>query len=400
VSRGQIGGLTVIHTHGTARQRGFQHGRLLGDEVRGCFQDVWVDGFFRASPLFPRWMWYGWARLNERFLSPDERAELKGVAEGSGLRYADVLVMNGTRPIDFAHNLLGGGSVACTQAAVRGEKGVLLARNLDTVGLERLHRYAVVTVCHPDRGLAWLSPGFAGKVLDAVTGWNEADLIVSQDVAELPFEGYYGLYSGALMRRLVMHAADRGEALAMLRALPRVGGGGKIAVIADREGASVVEIAQTLGEGVAGRKRIFSRGFGECGDPVDTLVATNHYRTPELAARSPSRSSASRRRRASQLGPGADVEGLKRLLTDKVDPASGRAHGPQSPSDRIVNWYGPRIRRFGPFAVAPDLDLHMATTISTVCDPCEGVMWVAAGKPYVDRAEDFVPLSVHDLLER
>lgn len=406
-------GRPVVHTYGGPYERGAQHGRLLSEQVRACFGEVWREGWFRGSPLLPAPVWYAWARLNALFLDEDERAELRGMADGSGLSYADVLVMNTAPPVDAVHNFLSAGSVAtaaCTQivaqGAATGDGRRLLGRNLDTVGLHRLHRHAVLQVHHPDTGYAWLTPGFAGKVLDAVTGWNERGLVVSQDVAELAFENCFGLYSGALIRRIVSRCATRAEALGLVQSLPRLGGGGKTITVTDRDGVMVIEVAQTLWGGITGRKRVATRGPGESGDAGDTIVVNNHFRAPEQVrhARRPSRSSAARHRRASalvrDLWGRVGLEALKAFMTDKTDGESGAECGPERPSDRIINWYGPRVRALGPFAVPAELEVRVATTISTVCDVTSGVMWVADGKPYVDSPGDYRPVDVHAELGR
>src|SRR5688572_19237362 len=190
-------GLRLLHTRGTPYESGLQHGVLLREDVRACFREVWRDGLMRGSPLFPRWLFYAYAWLNHGFMSRDERLELRGLADGSGLPYADVLVMNSQSPIDIGYNWVTGG---CTQVVVPGR---LVARNLDTLSLNRLHRYAVVQVHHE----RFLTPGFAGKVLDAVTGWNVHGLHVCQDDAQSAWTNPLGLYCGALVRRMVEHCA-------------------------------------------------------------------------------------------------------------------------------------------------------------------------------------------------
>lgn len=404
-------GHLILHTYGSPHERGLQHGTLLADRIRACFSQVYQDGWFRGSPLLPPLVWYAYAYVNARFLTKDERAELRGVADGSGLRYADILVMNSAHIVDAVHNLASGGRVAttaCTQIVLRepatAQNHTLVGRNLDMVGLDRVHQYAVIQVQHPDNGYAFITPGFAGKVLDAPTGWNEKGLVVSQDVAELVFENFCGVYSGAFIRRLVLSCATASEADHMVSALRNLGGGGRTITIACKSGANIIEVAQSILGGLFGCKRVATRSFGQCGDAPAIIVVNNHFRTPTQVARArvPSRSTQARQRRAQDLLASAygkiGVDEVKDFLTDKIDPYTGTLHGLENPSDNIINWYGPRMRRFGPFAVPPQIDAHVATTISTVSDLGSGVMWIAQGKPYVDSATDYYPIRVYDEL--
>ncbi|NDD29045.1 MAG: hypothetical protein EB084_12345 [Proteobacteria bacterium] len=388
-----VEGLEVVHTFGDAFARGRQHGEALRDKIHAHFDHEWRNGFMRASPLLPPAVFRAWARLQGHWLCPDERDELRGVAEGSGLAYDDVLVMNSAPPFEALHSLLGGGLVsACTQIATRGIRGVLIGRNLDTVSAGGLAQAAVVMVSHPDRGCAFITPGFAGKVLDAVTGWNAHGLVVSQDTSELRFERFVGLYSGALVRRLVMGCADLTSVQRALRHAPPLCGGGR-SFLAAREGdAAVFETAQR----VIGPRHVSRRGWGEGGDAPDALVLTNHYRTPRLATRPASVSSSARLARALALVEGGidDAEAMMAAMTDKIDGALGEPRGRERPSDRMICWYGDRVGGLGPFAVPADLEVRVATRVSTVCDVPARVMWVGIGVDYVSESTHFRPIDV------
>lgn len=360
----------MLHTGGTPYEEGFQHGSLLRDRVRACFLDVWRDGFFRGSPLFPAWIWRAYAFLNRRFLSPDDRAELRGLADGAGMRYSDVLVMNSQGPLEIAHAWLG----ACSQFAVGGR---LVGRTLDTLGFGRLHRYEMLQVHHPARGFPYLTPGYAGKVLDAISGWNARGLHVSQDVAEAPRPNPLGMYSGALMRRVAQYCATLDEA-ARLLASTRMAAAAKHVLLADGRDARVVDLYNGAVASRAAR----------------VLAITNHFTCLRMGA---SISSRLRLERLEQLvSDKVDARAAIEILTDKLDLASGQVGGP---SDNIVNWDGPRIARFGPFAVPPDLDARIRTTCATVSDLSAGTLWWGGGRAYVSAPEDFVPFDVPRLLE-
>lgn len=405
-------GHLVLHTAGSSYQRGVQHGWLLRRQIQSCFQEAYVNGFFRCSKLFSPQLWYTFSQLNARFFNSCEKDELTGIAHGSGLRFKDILVMNSAQPIEAIYNLIKSGSMAgCTQVVLSNKAtasgGMLVGRNLDIINLDILHKYALIQVHKPNDGNAFVTPGFVGKVLDAVTGWNEKGFHVSQDIAELPWENCYGLYSGALIRRLVSSCASIKEAVAMIEQLSKLGGGGKNITLADGKQAVVVEVAQTIRDGARGTKRVSQRSSGECGDAPDVITATNHYLTKrqlEQIDKPSSTSSLTRMKRAQMLIDESygrhDVESVKSLLMDKLDLVTGQIHGAGRPSDNIINWHGPRITRLGVISIPHDLEIRVSTTISTVSDLARGIMWIALGKKYIDSTADYYPLKVYDELLR
>ena len=263
-----------------------------------------------------------------------------------------------------------------------------------------LHRYAMLAIHHPSRGLAWASPAFVGKVLDAVTGWNEAGLVVAQNVSELAFERSWGLYTGALVRRVAAGCATVDEAERMLRAAPALCGGGRSLLVTRGDAATVLEVAQQM----VGPSRVHCRSWGECGDAPDTIALTNHYRTPELVSATPGRSSSARLVRAMALARrGIDsVEAMMAAMTDCGQVTLDRHERPDgattSPSETTICCCGPPIRRFGPFSLPPDLEVRVATRISTVCDLQGHHMWVAAGQPRVTDATQYRGFDVAELL--
>lgn len=391
----QDGDRLVVHTAGTPYEEGFQHGRLLSGHVRAMWEDGYKNGLMRACALFPRWLWTVYARINERFLSADERAELHGVADGAGIAYGKVLVMNSEAPYAVPSAWSGG----CTQVVARGgatrEGGTIVGRNLDTLNLDRTWRHEVIQVHHPSHGHAWLAPGFAGRVLDAVTGWNDQGLVIAQNDAHNRWPTLFGVSSGTVMRRVVQGASCLREARQILEETPAIAAAGSHVTVVDGHEAGVLEIKRS-----PGRRALGQRGTGDSGDLPGTLTISNHYTSAALKDEHPSESSASRRSRAQAMVASAwgtiDAERMKGMLTDKLDPVTGRVGGD---SDNIVNWHGPRMVRFGPCRIAPDLDVRVTTTLATVADLGHGTLWVGGGKACVDSPDDFQPLDVRDQLD-
>lgn len=401
-----IDGRPVLHTRGEPYEAGWQHGRLLREAVHACFAQVWRDGFLR---LLPAALWYAYAQWNAEHLSEDEVAELTGLADGCGLPFDDVLLMNSQSPLDVLRSWIDphhyGG---CTQFAAVGratrDGAMLIGRNLDTVNLYRLHAHTILRVHHPSQGHPFLTPGFPGKVLDAITGWNAAGLYVAQDDCEARWQNPQGLYSGALVRRMVQQAGTIEEAMGIIDRLPQLAAGARAFLLADGRRAVLAEVRQDVVQGFEGRLLVTVRRLGEAGDRPDTLTVTNHFLTAGQARRvgPPSTSSGTRLTRVRQLVDDAwsslDVDGARHILTDKRDLVTGETAGRTMPSDNIINWFGPRLVRLGPVAIPSDLVVRVATTVSTVCDLGSRVMWLAAGEPWMSDPDAYRPYPVGELL--
>jgi hypothetical protein len=100
-----------------------------------------------------------------------------GIAEGAGIPYEHVLVMN-----TFADAVLGPPVRACSAYAVTTDKGLLVGRNLDWTNYAVAHRHGVVFVLEPDHGSGLLHVGWPGMV-GVVTGLNDGGLAVALNMA-------------------------------------------------------------------------------------------------------------------------------------------------------------------------------------------------------------------------
>lgn len=115
----------VVRLTGTHYQVGLQHGRLLAAEIREIFQ-VYVEGGLVAREGFPLAGLIGSAWRYERYIPAGLRAEMRGIADGSGVAYERILLLN-----TFADATLGQSPRLCSALAVQTRQGLLVARNLD-----------------------------------------------------------------------------------------------------------------------------------------------------------------------------------------------------------------------------------------------------------------------------
>ncbi|MBI2251700.1 MAG: hypothetical protein HYU63_02925 [Armatimonadetes bacterium] len=407
----ELNGYKVIHTFGSPYEEGYQHGKLLKNEIIKCFKEVYQEGFFKASPILPKIVWYFYAKLNEKFLRPEEKDELKGIADAAGLKYNDILVMNSEAPYQALANFLEslGMSSHCSQLAVMGKAALdgntLIGRNLDSLDLNRWHKYALIQVHHPQKGYNFIAPGYAGKVLEAIIGWNEKNLIIAQNNTPYPFQSPFGLYTGILMRRLIQNCAVPKEAEEMIKNTKIISNAGTSILAANNKEAKVIEAAQNIIDTFKNNKIVQSRKTGEIDNLLDTLTLANHYKTPFTfkSAIPPLEGSLLREQRIKKLISSnygkIDSEIIKNILTDKLDLKTGKNIGPENPGDNAVDWYGKRIAKFGPFSIPKNLEVRITTNISAVCDLKEKIFWIALGKNYISRSQDYKSFKIMELLK-
>lgn len=197
-------GRLVLHLAGTPREMGFQHGRLLKEQVAGTIKRV-LDpaGDLQKSPEFAAYMMmrplmHDMLRkhIPARFVE-----EMQGLAEGAGLPY-DQIEAGNLFPEAFH----------CSGIALRGEatKGGALyqVRILDYMTMLGLQEAALVIVQEPEGGLQrWINVSFAGFI-GSVTGMNAAQIAIG----EMGGQGV-GHWDGVPMSFLIRDALERSSTL-------------------------------------------------------------------------------------------------------------------------------------------------------------------------------------------
>ncbi|HEX9780032.1 MAG TPA: C45 family peptidase [bacterium] len=254
-----LDGIRVVTLTGRPYELGWQHGALLREEVRGAVGQVLgsVRRYLKV-PILRSWLgsWWldrawrpAWRHIPKAYLE-----ELRGLAEGSGVPYLELLRMHAVPDRTYA----------CANFAAWGRAtggGRLIhARNLDwniDVGLQR---YAVVFVVRPEDGRAFVSAGWAGFI-GVLTGVNEDRVSIGQIGAETVERTYDGVPMAFLMRRVLEQAGTLEEAVRILEESPRTVGVNYIVADAKEPGAVAVETT-------ARHCRVF-----EADDPAEHEVA-------------------------------------------------------------------------------------------------------------------------------
>lgn len=247
--------LTLI---GPPKERGRQHGEARRDAIRRRVAEA-VIAPARAIDDVDR-LALPWERTI-RAVAPDVASEIEGIAEGSGSRIAEVVLLNAFEAFEVGEQVV---LTGCTAVAVPRPGGALVGQNWDAN--PGLAASVEVHVHEPDRGprLALLaSPGGLGWI-----GLNGAGLaLVTNDLLT---PGRRTGVPSQVARRLMLGETDVPAALAVLRRTAAVGG--RAYVLGDAAGrVAVAEVAT-------------ERDDPWAHDADRPIAHTNHAHDPDLAA--------------------------------------------------------------------------------------------------------------------
>jgi hypothetical protein len=253
--------LRILRLRGSAYEMGYQHGTLLSQEIRSALKEQVYDGLVTEDGL-SHLLLLRFARHMEAYIPSEYREEMRGLADGAGLSYSDVLVLHTFRellsqpwpgsvtrelvlefsppflpPFPLYQPSMSAGSVAENEAldilslplesafAAFGEatsdgkllQGVDLA---DTVGrAEDL----LLIVYAPDNGNSFVSLGWPGAV-GVTVGLNEEKIAVAELAVPSRDASVEGTPLSFLLRDVLQYAGDIPTALRLLSSAPRTSG--------------------------------------------------------------------------------------------------------------------------------------------------------------------------------
>lgn len=190
-----VGSVPVLRLSGTPREMGFQHGAALKAQIRFLYREyheAMVKRVVGQEEL------EAWAKATEPFIPEAMKEEMKGLAEGCGIPYEEILLVN--TAIDRFQTVACSTVVAAGDATKDGK--VYFGRNLDFPGRNILQRMSVVIVWSPGSGpqlaaVTW--PGLIG-VLSGMNseGVAGATMLVHRGRARRPGLPYLLMYRHAL----------------------------------------------------------------------------------------------------------------------------------------------------------------------------------------------------------
>ena len=221
------GHLTVLRLRGTPYEMGYQHGAAQRVAIRRWVNEE-VYGRTVLSSEQSHGILLAHARQLEGALPAEIRRELRGIADGSGLPYEDILLLN------LVLNRLSSLPVAPMEAlpppptlnlqalvfaawppAIRGDvsDSTLLGYRLNAPGqAARLRRHLLAVIYQPADGQAYTTLTWSGQV-GVWCGLNEAGLAICATPAKGGDASDLELLPAILTRQLLAHAQDGEQAL-------------------------------------------------------------------------------------------------------------------------------------------------------------------------------------------
>jgi hypothetical protein len=212
-----VDGYPVLHLKGTPYEMGYQHGALYKEHIRENMDNILVK---RAEQMIdlgivkvkPRVAIDSIANFQKKFVPQKYYDELRGLAAGADIKYADVVAGN------FIPELFHCSGFAIMNSATKD--GTLYhGRVLDYAIDWELQDHAVLIVAEPDGGIPFVNITYAGFI-GSVTGMNAK----SVSVGEMGGRGL-GHWAGVPMAVLVREVLERGndldEAISIFRDSPR-----------------------------------------------------------------------------------------------------------------------------------------------------------------------------------
>lgn len=384
----RLRGALVLTTEGSAYEQGFQHGYLLRDELRSIYREYYEGKLFGSFKLLPGFTYAWYARSLASAYTADERAEIKGLADGSGMSEAQVLVMQADPPWAAPASWMGAATPArpvfgSAAFVARGPATIggttLVGANVSAMAYGQLHRFALIRVQRPAKGYAFVQPGFVGRVMDGGMAWNEKGLSLAASDGRMRWANASGVTAGLLTRRVVQQCATLDEAEALVRGMRPRAGQGLMLTMATRDGARVLEIGQTVSDAWKGRDRIQAR-------PVSgTLAVAGAYQSPpfqEVALADPA--ARAREGRMVSMLQGSfgrlDVTRAQEVLSDRAVS--------QDISEPAL--------KLGPFRL---MDAAKVSTVLSAVRSLESEMlYLAQGREVVDSPAQYEAFELRELL--
>ena len=217
-----INGYRIVSVEGTPEEIGAAYGRMLGATIRRVIKDMITDDFGSDAASYNNIL--AGSKVMEGFQPKEYIAELKAIAEAADVPYRDLLLLqyfgDVRRCIDGP-----GGSPLCTSFAIlppnTKDRVCIVGRNFDYYD-NGVGEYASIIACYRPRGkIPFVTITWAG----IINGWtllNAKGLVVSNNTA-LGARGnsLEGISTCFLLRHLAENAETVGQAVEMVRKLPR-----------------------------------------------------------------------------------------------------------------------------------------------------------------------------------
>jgi hypothetical protein len=228
----EINGYRVLSVWGTPEEMGAAHGVLLREEVQRVVGDVVVDG---AGGAGLERLLEG-ARVMERHLPRDYRAELRALADTAQVDYDQLVALQ------LFGDIARGQS--CTSYAVFGpatETGeCICGRNMDYWDYGASEYGAILIHYRPARGHAFVTCSWAG-IINGWTTLNDAGIVCSNNSAYGGADSIEGLSTCFMVRKVAQFAGTVTEGVRIVESTPRACGTNLLIAGGSPQDAAMVE---------------------------------------------------------------------------------------------------------------------------------------------------------------
>lgn len=280
----------VVALAGSPYQMGLRHGQVLAPEIRLLAQQMRPYVFARVGAVRGvglRILAQTFALAMNRHIPARLREEMRGIAQGSGVPYHEILLLN---TLDDVLNVLRrlaprSPGVGCSSFVLFGSRshdGTLMhGRNLDYhfrgtpladggAVARLLHRHAVLFAYQPQGLVPFVAVGWPG-VCGVTTAMNREGLSLGNLTSYVRGTSPDGMPTAVLYRTIMEQASSLGEVGGVLRRAPRTVGNNLLVGSGRENSAALFEITRDSVQEVP---------------PADgLLVVTNHFLSPALAQR-------------------------------------------------------------------------------------------------------------------
>jgi isopenicillin-N N-acyltransferase-like protein len=282
-------GNLVLFLKGSPYEMGYQHGRLLKDEIHSGTAALYRDPVSMEASLRDKPVWLKSLLLKyleykvygpiERNTPPEYLAELKGMADGADISFHDMFIASFFSDLTMAMvpgvitkkaktmGLVG----ECSSMAVSGPATIdgklLFGRNTDYSGQGRWGPNQTVVFYQPDQGYRYVKVSTAG-LIKCNSAMNEKGLVVGGHFMGFDGSDPAGESFSVLENEIMRKAATLDQALELLKTTRRGGSFGL--VVADGNSGQAAAVEAT------------SRQIGIRMMKDHAVALTNCATTPEL----------------------------------------------------------------------------------------------------------------------
>ena len=272
----ETGGLRTLYLRGSPYEMGLQQGCLLREPLRALVVD-YLHGRWILERGVSHLDLLSIARRLDRQMPGAWQREAQGIADGAGLSYADVLLLNAA--LDLPSLLPGatrppwsGAPSSSFAAWGRSTSGgeLLVGHSLACDDAELLRRCWMIVVRRPSSGRATASLGLMGT-LGAWAGMSEDRLVACLSPSPCVDVAVGGQPASFLLRQVLEGAGDLSEATNLVLSSACLSGGNWILGDGKAPDALVIELS-------AHRHALY-----EADATGGVLARTDHWLDPDLA---------------------------------------------------------------------------------------------------------------------